>query len=107
MADIEHRKHPGVGVAGFAVTFALLTGVVFAFQTGALAGAGWAGGEYANTFVAIAVGAVVAGAVLFAAGRRTAWRTFGVGLLAGGGLGIAFVVVAIAVFWFSFSNSTF
>jgi hypothetical protein len=107
MADIDHQRRPGVGLAGFGVTFGLLLAVVLAYRAGALASAGWAGGEYANTFVAIALGAVVAGAVLLAAGGHTAWRTFGVGMLAGGGLGIAFVVVAFAVFWYSFSNLTF
>jgi hypothetical protein len=46
MADIDHRKRQGAGLAGFGVTFGLLLAVVLAFQTGALAGAGWAGGEY-------------------------------------------------------------
>jgi hypothetical protein len=96
-----------MGPAGFGVTFGLLLAVVLAYQTGALAGAGWAGGEYANTFVGIAIGAVVVGTVLLAAGRHTVWRPFGIGVLAGGGLGIAFVVVAVVVFWYSFSNFTF
>ena len=104
MADIDHEGRPGTGLAGFAVTVGLLLVVVLAWQTSALAGVGWAGGEYANTFVAIALGAVLVGAVLVATGTR--WRRFGIGVLAGGGLGVAFVLVAFAVVMYALSTLT-
>ncbi len=105
MADIDHQGRPGAGLAGFAVTVGLLLVVAFAWYTHALAGAGWSGGEYANTFVAIALGAVLVGTVLAATGTR--WRRFGIGVLAGGGLGVAFVVVVFAVVMYALSRLTF
>ena len=107
MTESQRRTRPGMGFAGFAVTFVLLAVVVLAYQTKALAGAGWAGGEYANAFVLIAICAVVAGLVMLIAGRGTSWRPFGAGVLAGGGLGLGFVVVALVMFWIAWSNYTF
>jgi hypothetical protein len=104
MADIDHQRHPGMAPAGFGVTFGLLLVVVLAYQTGALAGAGWAGGEYANTFVGIALASVVVGTVMVASGKHSRWRRFGVGVLVGGGLGIAFVLVAFAVVLYALST---
>lgn len=93
-------------VAGFAVPFALLTAVVLGYRADFLGGVGWAGGEYAYAFVAVAIGAVVAGVVLQLVDRRSPWRRFGTGMLLGGGLGVVFVAVAIGLFWYAFANVT-
>ncbi|GHF06668.1 hypothetical protein GCM10017786_45300 [Amycolatopsis deserti] len=85
-------RRPGVAFVGFAFTAALLIALVAAMSQDLVAG--WHGGEYAELFLGIALGAVLAGIVLRLA--RPPWKSLGTGLVLGGTFGLA-AALAIGV----------
>lgn len=89
--------------AGFATITALLALTAVAFQTDALESFGWQGGEYAYSFIWIALGAAIAGLVVKVAAPAP-WRSAGTGMALAGTVGVAVVITLIVAFVWAFSN---
>ncbi|GAA3647097.1 hypothetical protein GCM10022267_37150 [Lentzea roselyniae] len=84
-------------LAGFAVPVILLALTVVAFLHDFLEPIGWQGGEYAYTFVWIALGSALAGVAVRTAAPNP-WRSIGSGLAWAGATGLVVVVVLVTVF---------
>lgn len=101
----QEPKRPAMVLTGFIAPCLLLTAVAFAYQAQLFAGAGWRGGEYAYAFIAVASGAILAGAALKLARPRSPWSSFGTGLILAGTLGVALTIAIIALFAIVMSQS--
>ncbi|WP_434446472.1 hypothetical protein [Lentzea sp. E54] len=101
MTEIERGR--AAATIGFAATTILLVLTVVAFRNDALESFGWQGGEYAYSFVWIALGSAVAGAVVKMAAPAP-WRSAGSGLLLAGVIGVGVVIALIVVFVWALSN---
>jgi hypothetical protein len=96
-------KRPGIAALGSLVPFGLLTSVV-AYQGQLLVDVGWRGGEYARTFIGVAVGAILLGSVLRPFLSQP-WESIGSGMLAAGTLGVVITVALLVVFVIAMSQS--
>ncbi|MFD4638950.1 hypothetical protein ACFWN2_16660 [Lentzea sp. NPDC058436] len=101
MTEIDRGRL--AALAGFAITAVLLVLTVVAFQTGAMESFGWQGGEYAYSFIWIALGSAVAGGVVKMAAPAP-WRSAGTGLLLAGVVGVFVVIALIVTFVVALSN---
>src|SRR5882724_11161780 len=93
VTDYGPRKRPGLTFLGFLVTLALFVSVERASEHGWFAGLGWRGGEYAYLFIGVVLGSLVVGGVIRGALARSSWRSLGSGMLIGGTIGLAGLVV--------------
>ncbi|HKS47612.1 MAG TPA: hypothetical protein VJT49_21365 [Amycolatopsis sp.] len=101
----RNPKRPGVAFAGFMVPFVLLVLVVLAYTANFFADIGWHGGEYADAFLGVVIGAMVVGAVLKLLPPRLPWTSFGTGLLLAGTLGVVIIAVLCAVISIALSHT--
>ncbi|MET9225443.1 hypothetical protein [Lentzea sp. NPDC003310] len=104
MTETDRGRLAALG--GFATTAVLLVLTVVAFLTNALRPLGWQGGEYAYSFVWIALGSAIAGLAVRVAAPAP-WRSAGKGMAIAGTAGVVVVITLIVAFiwaWSSFSG---
>ena len=101
MTEIDRGRL--AALAGFATTAVLLVLTVVAFQTDALESFGWQGGEYAYSFIWIALGSALAGLVVKVAAPAP-WRSAGTGMALAGTVGVVVVITLVVVFVWALSN---
>ncbi|GGN03502.1 hypothetical protein GCM10011609_48220 [Lentzea pudingi] len=95
MTEIDRGRL--AALAGFATSAVLLVLTFTAFLTDAMRSLGWQGGEYAYSFVWIALGSLVVGGVVKTAAPAP-WRSAGSGLLVAGAVGVLIVFALIVTF---------
>jgi hypothetical protein len=98
MSHLGLRTCAGLAFTGFVTSLLLPLFVVIGYRVNLLASAGWAGGEYAGAFVAVAMGVLFTGCVVLASSWPSPWRLFWVGAIAGAALTLLAVVATVA--WF-------
>lgn len=102
MTEIDRGRL--AALAGFATTAVLLVLTVVAFLTNALQPFGWQGGEYAYSFIWIALGSALAGLVVLVAAPAP-WRSAGKGMAIAGAVGVVVVITLVVVFIWAWSNA--
>ncbi|MDX8048667.1 hypothetical protein SK571_04695 [Lentzea sp. BCCO 10_0798] len=103
MTEIDRGRL--AALAGFATTTVLLVLTVVAFLNDALESFGWQGGEYAYSFIWIALGSAIAGLVVKVAAPAP-WRSAGTGMALAGTVGVVVVITLVIVFMWALSNLT-
>ncbi|MEV6711401.1 hypothetical protein AB0M48_05075 [Lentzea sp. NPDC051208] len=101
MTEIDRGRL--AALAGFATTAVLLVLTVVAFLNDALESFGWQGGEYAYSFLWIALGSAIAGLVVKVAAPAP-WRSAGTGMALAGTAGVVVVITLVIVFMWALSN---
>ena len=101
MTEIDRGRL--AALAGFATSAVLLVLTFTAFLTDAMRSLGWQGGEYAYSFVWIALGSAIAGLVVKVAAPAP-WRSAGTGMALAGTVGVVVVITLIVVFVWALSN---
>ncbi|MGW6444095.1 hypothetical protein [Lentzea sp. NPDC055074] len=101
MTEIDRGRL--AALAGFATTAVLLVLTVVAFQTNAMNSFGWQGGEYAYSFIWIALGSALAG-ILVKVAAPAPWRSAGTGMVLAGTVGVVVVITLFAAFLWAISN---
>ncbi|SDP39921.1 hypothetical protein [Lentzea jiangxiensis] len=88
-------RHPAV----------LLVLTVVALLTNALQSFGWQGGEYAYSFIWIALGSALAGLVVLVAAPAP-WRSAGKDMAIAGTAGVVVVITLVVAFIWAWSSSS-
>ncbi|SER47703.1 hypothetical protein [Lentzea albida] len=101
MTEIDRGRL--AALAGFATTAVLLTLTVIAFLNDTFESFGWRGGEYAYSFIWIALGSALVGLVVKVAAPAP-WRSAGTGLALAGSVGVLVVIALVVTFIWAWSN---
>lgn len=91
-------------LSGFLIPLALLALAMYVYVTDSFESIGWRGGEYAYSFMWIALGSVVIGAVVRLAAPAP-WRSVGSGMMLAGSAGVLVVIALFVLIMVSFSKT--